>query len=116
MLDVVFLVIIATFCTPSDWSDCGYIIVVPTDWVDLLYDDYATIPLEDDVTLRGFHLAEFKLIYVGEDFLFTKSEYGCGTIWHELSHADIKLDTADLEHIEMDKRYKCGNNSMQFIG
>jgi len=116
MLDVVFLMIISTFCTASDWDDCGYIMIVPTDWIDVIYNDVSDVPLKDDESLRGFHLPEFSLIYVGDDFLFTKSKHGCGTIWHELSHADIKLATADLEHLEMSKRYKCGEDQLKFIG
>jgi len=118
VLDVIFLSIIATFCTVSDYNDCGYIMVVPTDWIDIIYNDVSTVPLDDDVSLRGFHFksGSYDLIYVGDDFLFTESKYGCNTIWHELAHADMKLDSAEKEHIQMGIRYKCGQDQTWFIG
>ncbi len=122
MLDVISLMIIATFCTVSDYNNCGYIIVLPSESLDIVRQDYADRfhwkPTQEGWFLRGFHfeLYSYNLIYVGEEYQFTESEFGCITIWHELSHADMNLGNEDLEHQEMDRKYKCGKSQLDFIG
>lgn len=122
MIDVVFLMIFATFCTVSDYNECGYIIILSAEDLDIVRQDYADRygwkPTEEGYNLRGFYfqLYPYNLIYVGTEYQFTESEHGCITVWHELSHADMKGIDEVFEHAEMDRKYKCGKSSLQFIG
>jgi len=121
MIDVVFLMIIATFCTPSDWDNCGFLISMPTEMLDIVRSDYDKIygwtPIEEGYYLKGFHFENdpYSLIYVAEEYSDEISDYGCLTIWHEIAHADMNYDE-EFEHSEMIRKYKCGKTQLDFIG
>jgi len=114
MLDVILLSIIATFCTVSDYNECGYMIIVDDDWLDIIYNDYKNIfgwnELKPNFILNGFamDIGDYQWIYISESGLHIKPDYGCTVMWHELIHVELKMATAEEEHQEMAERFKCG--------
>jgi len=121
VLDVVFLMIISTFCTASDWDNCGIIVIMPSEMLDIVRADFDDIygwePIQEGWFLKGFHIdfGSHNLIYMAEEYSHTPSDYGCTTMWHELAHADMDFGEK-FEHEEMKRKYKCGKDSMKFIG